>query len=62
MSVRPPAQAAHVSAHVSDVGTMNDWIEERVDSKGRVYYVDHKTKTTQWKRPVNPSGVFVTSP
>lgn len=25
--------------------------ERRVDSRGRVYYVDHNTRTTTWQRP-----------
>ncbi|KAJ5072775.1 transcriptional coactivator yorkie [Anaeramoeba ignava] len=39
--------------------------EQRTDSNGRVYFVDHNTKTTSWKDPrqksstaFNPSGVF----
>ena len=28
----------------------DNW-EERVDAKGRVYYVDHTTETTHWKPP-----------
>ena len=25
--------------------------EERVDSQGRTFYVNHNTRTTQWERP-----------
>ena len=25
--------------------------EERTDANGRVYYVDHTTRRTQWSRP-----------
>ena len=25
--------------------------ERRVDDRGRVYYVDHNTRTTTWQRP-----------
>jgi atrophin-1 interacting protein 5 (WW domain-containing E3 ubiquitin protein ligase 1) len=25
--------------------------ERRVDNRGRVYYVDHNTRTTTWQRP-----------
>ena len=28
----------------------NSW-ERRVDGRGRVYYVDHNTRTTTWQRP-----------
>ncbi|XP_055626260.1 E3 ubiquitin-protein ligase SMURF2 [Toxorhynchites rutilus septentrionalis] len=30
--------------------------EERLTPNGRVYYVNHVTKTTQWSRPSEPSG------
>ncbi|XP_053684395.1 E3 ubiquitin-protein ligase SMURF2 [Sabethes cyaneus] len=30
--------------------------EERVTAIGRVYYVNHVTKTTQWSRPTEPAG------
>ncbi|MGH0166112.1 UNVERIFIED_CONTAM: hypothetical protein FKN15_064988, partial [Acipenser sinensis] len=25
--------------------------EEKIDNLGRTYYVNHNTRTTQWKRP-----------
>jgi hypothetical protein len=31
--------------------------EERTDGKGRVFYVDHNTRTTTWVRPVIQSAV-----
>lgn len=31
-----------------------EW-EKRRTSEGRVYYVNHTTKTTQWERPTGPS-------
>ncbi|XP_055533569.1 E3 ubiquitin-protein ligase SMURF1 [Wyeomyia smithii] len=30
--------------------------EERLTQAGRVYYVNHVTKTTQWSRPTEPAG------
>ncbi|XP_058828443.1 E3 ubiquitin-protein ligase SMURF2 [Topomyia yanbarensis] len=30
--------------------------EERLTQDGRVYYVNHVTKTTQWSRPTEPAG------
>lgn len=30
--------------------------EERLTQTGRVYYVNHVTKTTQWSRPTEPAG------
>lgn len=30
----------------------SDWLtEKRVDQSGRVYYVNHKNRTTQWEDP-----------
>lgn len=29
---------------------MQDW-EARIDSHGRVFYVDHVNRTTTWQRP-----------
>jgi len=29
--------------------------ERRVDDRGRVYYVDHNTRTTTWQRPTMES-------
>ncbi|XP_055592000.1 E3 ubiquitin-protein ligase SMURF2 [Uranotaenia lowii] len=31
--------------------------EERLTQTGRLYYVNHVTKTTQWLRPTEPAGV-----
>ena len=30
--------------------SLNSW-EERTDGHGRMYYVDHNTRTATWKRP-----------
>lgn len=38
---------AYVSTHCS-------W-ERRVDTRGRIYYVDHNTRTTTWQRPTMES-------
>lgn len=32
--------------------------EQRVLPHGRVYYVDHNTKTTTWERPLPPGYAF----
>lgn len=29
--------------------------ERRVDNRGRIYYVDHNTRTTTWQRPTMES-------
>lgn len=34
--------------------TFGSW-ERRVDDRGRVYYVDHNTRTTTWQRPTMES-------
>mmetsp|Transcript_6732 Transcript_6732/g.13458 ORF Transcript_6732/g.13458 Transcript_6732/m.13458 type:complete len:255 (+) Transcript_6732:1732-2496(+) len=34
--------------------------EEKVDSRsGRLYYINHKTRTTQWERPVSDAAAVV---
>ena len=33
---------------------LNRW-EQRVDDRGRTYYVDHNTRTTSWHRPTAES-------
>lgn len=33
---------------------LDSW-ERRVDDRGRVYYVDHNTRTTTWQRPTMES-------
>lgn len=38
---------------------MQDW-EARIDSHGRVFYVDHVNRTTTWQRPTaaaTPDGI-----
>lgn len=30
-----------------------DW-EARIDSHGRIFYVDHVNRTTTWQRPTGP--------
>ncbi|KAK2555405.1 E3 ubiquitin-protein ligase NEDD4-like [Acropora cervicornis] len=41
------------SAHLShaDLGPLPDGWEERVHTDGRVFYIDHETKSTQWDDP-----------
>nr|CAB3267777.1 NEDD4-like E3 ubiquitin-protein ligase WWP1 [Phallusia mammillata] len=52
--VNPPAPAAPTSSNTHPLPS--GW-EERIDRMGRVYYVDHNTKTTTWERPEPlPSG------
>lgn len=35
--------------------------EERRDEQGRVYFIDHNTKTTTWNRPVQTYPAIVTA-
>lgn len=35
---------------ILNVSVASDW-EARVDSHGRVFYVDHVNRTTTWQRP-----------
>ncbi|XP_034031594.1 NEDD4-like E3 ubiquitin-protein ligase WWP2 isoform X3 [Thalassophryne amazonica] len=52
----PPAQVEPAAANTSDSSTDSlpaGW-EQRVLPHGRVYYVDHNTKTTTWERPLPP--------
>ena len=56
-----------MSMRVSDVksGTQTDlpagW-EMRITDNGRVYYVDHNTKTTTWSRPDPGASTNVDAP
>lgn len=34
---------------------MSDW-EARIDSHGRIFYVDHVNRTTTWQRPTAPAA------
>uniref|UniRef100_A0A6Q2YSV8 E3 ubiquitin-protein ligase n=1 Tax=Esox lucius TaxID=8010 RepID=A0A6Q2YSV8_ESOLU len=60
----PPLEAPPASANTDPANTTsatepvpeslpNGW-EQRVLPHGRVYYVDHNTKTTTWERPLPP--------
>ena len=54
----PPAGAAAVNTAPPGTGTEEDTLgplpdgwEKRVEPNGRVYYVNHKNRTTQWEDP-----------
>ncbi|KAI9505687.1 hypothetical protein GGI25_002404 [Coemansia spiralis] len=54
----PPASASSASAaraNAQNTTTSGDALpqgwEQRIDHLGRVYYVDHNTRTTTWRRP-----------
>lgn len=43
------------------IASLSLWLcswEQRVLPHGRVYYVDHNTKTTTWERPLPPGYAF----
>lgn len=37
------------------------FLEKRVDSTDRVYFVNHNTKTTQWEDPRTQGYVYITA-
>ncbi|XP_068100946.1 E3 ubiquitin-protein ligase HECW2 isoform X2 [Hyperolius riggenbachi] len=50
------AQAAYrsmIQPAVQSEGATGDW-EARIDSHGRIFYVDHINRTTTWQRPTAP--------
>jgi hypothetical protein len=55
-----PKQAATEEDHV-DVSTMGalpeGWSAKKADD-GRIYYIDHETKRTQWEHPVAKQVLF----
>ncbi|XP_020796987.1 E3 ubiquitin-protein ligase NEDD4-like isoform X2 [Boleophthalmus pectinirostris] len=50
--LRVPVQMRRrVSLDPSDLGPLPPGWEERVHSDGRIFYIDHNTRTTQWEDP-----------
>uniref|UniRef100_A0A8C5B8V1 HECT-type E3 ubiquitin transferase n=1 Tax=Gadus morhua TaxID=8049 RepID=A0A8C5B8V1_GADMO len=48
----PPVQMRRrVSLDPTDLGPLPPGWEERVHSDGRIFYIDHNTRTTQWEDP-----------
>ncbi|KAA0718612.1 E3 ubiquitin-protein ligase HECW1 [Triplophysa tibetana] len=57
----PPSEFAHLTAHThaNTYTDTTDW-EARIDSHGRVFYVDHINRSTTWQRPTTaatPDGL-----
>ncbi|KAK3571724.1 hypothetical protein QTP86_017841, partial [Hemibagrus guttatus] len=58
----PPEMCANLVANykkrltsvIANKGSATNW-ERRVDTRGRIYYVDHNTRTTTWQRPTMES-------
>uniref|UniRef100_A0A4W5JR70 E3 ubiquitin-protein ligase n=1 Tax=Hucho hucho TaxID=62062 RepID=A0A4W5JR70_9TELE len=48
-----PCSAKNSHSSPGSAGTITFW-EQRILPHGRVYYVDHNTKTTTWERPLPP--------
>ncbi|XP_053203267.1 E3 ubiquitin-protein ligase NEDD4-like isoform X2 [Panonychus citri] len=49
---RPQVSASpSMGTSIDDVGSLPDGWEERVHSDGRIFFIDHNTKTTQWEDP-----------
>ena len=47
----PPAGGAGGGAPVGEDSPLPDGWEKRVEPNGRVYFVNHKNRTTQWEDP-----------
>ncbi|XP_072943034.1 E3 ubiquitin-protein ligase Nedd-4 isoform X2 [Epargyreus clarus] len=47
----PSAAAANAGAEADELGALPEGWEERVHSDGRIFFIDHNTRTTQWEDP-----------
>lgn len=56
-SPMPNAQALEETRQEDDLGPLPEGWEERVHSDGRIFFIDHNTRTTQWEDPrmLNPN-------
>jgi len=50
-SPMPNAQNANDERQEDDLGPLPEGWEERVHSDGRIFFIDHNTRTTQWEDP-----------
>lgn len=50
-SPMPNAQNAPEERQEDDLGPLPEGWEERVHSDGRIFFIDHNTRTTQWEDP-----------
>uniref|UniRef100_A0A7N6B8V8 E3 ubiquitin-protein ligase n=1 Tax=Anabas testudineus TaxID=64144 RepID=A0A7N6B8V8_ANATE len=57
----PVQMRRRVSLDPSDLGPLPAGWEERVHSDGRIFYIDHNTRTTQWEDP-RLQNVAITGP
>ncbi|XP_049877374.1 E3 ubiquitin-protein ligase NEDD4 isoform X4 [Pectinophora gossypiella] len=47
----PAAAAASAGAEADELGALPEGWEERVHTDGRIFFIDHNTRTTQWEDP-----------
>ncbi|XP_059046412.1 E3 ubiquitin-protein ligase Nedd-4 [Achroia grisella] len=47
----PSAAAASSGAEADELGALPEGWEERVHTDGRIFFIDHNTRTTQWEDP-----------
>ncbi|KAM3959450.1 LOW QUALITY PROTEIN: E3 ubiquitin-protein ligase Nedd4 [Aphomia sociella] len=47
----PSAAAASAGAEADELGALPEGWEERVHTDGRIFFIDHNTRTTQWEDP-----------
>ncbi|XP_069790694.1 E3 ubiquitin-protein ligase HECW2-like isoform X3 [Narcine bancroftii] len=47
-------ETAREAVEETEAGADPDW-EARIDSHGRIFYVDHVNRTTTWQRPTTPA-------
>jgi E3 ubiquitin-protein ligase HECW2 len=63
-STRLPSIPERVSREVVDSEPLPQCWEARMDSHGRIFYIDHASRTTSWQRPSNagalPTGNIIT--
>ncbi|KAJ8716968.1 hypothetical protein PYW08_005367 [Mythimna loreyi] len=46
-----PTSAAPAAAEADELGALPEGWEERVHTDGRIFFIDHNTRTTQWEDP-----------
>uniref|UniRef100_A0A146KYN5 HECT-type E3 ubiquitin transferase n=2 Tax=Lygus hesperus TaxID=30085 RepID=A0A146KYN5_LYGHE len=51
-----PERSKHQRLEVTDEDPLPPYWEARIDSHGRIFYIDHINRTTTWSRPSNSSS------
>lgn len=57
-STRLPSIPERARPITTDDELPNEW-EARMDSHGRIFYIDHTTRTTSWQRPGRPGDTAI---